>query len=71
MNMIMVCKDYSVRSSQPNPYMPGLGQGHDEKKDMSMLIKSVFNRYNPEAYRRGHALLSHPFRVIYATIKKW
>ena len=36
MNMIMVRKDYSVRSSKPNPCMPGLGQGHG-KKDISML----------------------------------
>ncbi len=32
MNIILVRKDYSVRSSKPNPCMPGLGQGHGKKR---------------------------------------
>ncbi len=34
MNIILVRKDYSVRSSKPNPCMPGLGQGHDKKRHL-------------------------------------
>ena len=43
MNMIMVPKDYSVRSSQPNPYMPGLGQGHEKKKTCPCSTVSLFD----------------------------
>jgi hypothetical protein len=38
MNMIMVRKDYSVRSSKPNPCMPGLGQGHGRKRHLQAKI---------------------------------
>ena len=34
MNIILVRKDYSVRSSKPNPCMPGLGQGHGKKRHL-------------------------------------
>ncbi len=40
MNLIMVRKDYNVRSLKPNPCMPGLGQGHEGKKDISMLFST-------------------------------
>jgi len=33
-NIILVRKDYSVRSSKPNPCMPGLGQGHGKKRHL-------------------------------------
>ncbi len=34
MNIILVGKDYSVRSSKPNPCMSGLGQGHGKKRHL-------------------------------------
>ena len=48
MNMIMVRKDYSVRSSKPNPCMPGLGQGHGKKRHLHAQV-DVSSINNPEA----------------------
>jgi hypothetical protein len=46
-NMIMVRKDYSVRSSKPNPCMPGLGQGHGKKRHLRALFQiSSLTRLN-------------------------
>ena len=53
MNIILVRKDYSVRSSKPNPCMPGLGQGHGKKRHLhayspvnfkELKCYKVFNR---------------------------
>jgi hypothetical protein len=44
MNMIMIRKDYSVRSSKPNPCMPGLGQGHGKKRHLHALFQTKFFR---------------------------
>jgi hypothetical protein len=54
-NMIMVCKDYSVRRSKPNPYMPGLGQGHETKKDTPMLMR--LPKCNYVSLTKGQELL--------------
>ena len=57
MNMIMVRKVNSVRSSKPNPCTPDLGQGHGKKRHPHAQ-RIVSFMYNPGAKRRGHLLSS-------------
>ena len=40
MDMIMVRKDISVRTSKPNPYTLGLDQGHGKKRHFHALFHS-------------------------------
>ena len=46
MNIILVRKDYSVRSSKPNPCMPGLGQGHGKKRHLHAHSPVNFKELN-------------------------
>jgi len=55
MNIIMIRKGYSVRSAQPNPCTPGLGQGHGKKRHLHAQ-RIVSFMYNPEAKSLGHLL---------------
>ncbi len=58
MNIILVRKDYSVRSSKPNPCMPGLGQGHGKKRQLH--AHSPVNFKELKCYKDSNPLIPNP-----------